>query len=45
MLIIQYLMQFSGTTHVQHRIAQANNGSTNTTSVLAFHSLLVSSKH
>ena len=43
MLIVQYLMQFSGlkifVTHVQHRFAQDKGGSTNTTRV---HALLLS---
>ena len=44
----QYSMQFSGPprkiahTHVQHRFAQANGGSTNTTKV---HALLLPSEH
>ena len=50
MLIVQYPMQFSGplevfTTHVQHRFAQVNGGSINTTSAYAFHALLLLSKH
>ena len=40
MLIVQYPMQFSAT-HVQHRIAQVNVGSTNTTRVHAFHVLYI----
>ena len=47
MFIIQYPMQFSGpprilTIHFQHRFAQANGGSTDTTRV---HALLLSAKH
>ena len=47
MLIVQYPMQFNRpprniSNHVQHRFAQANGGSTNTTRV---HALLLSSRH
>ena len=51
MFIVQYLMQFSGPPrnisnpgNVQDRFAQANRGSTNTT-IVAFHVLLLPSKH
>ena len=50
MLTVQYPMQFQYpikdlleilATHVQHRLAQANGGSTNTTRVHAFHTTCI----
>ena len=49
LITVQYPMQFSGplrniSKHVQHRFAQADGGSTNTTWVYAFHALSLPSK-